>query len=130
MLFTACLAQPENPREAKLVAEALEALASALRDWPAEAWERVAAAGSAAAQASAATASSGPGTAPAWGGPREGLFERLVAHAAPVAREPRTRRDAIASAEAVAAVLRCLWPVAQGRSAAPPRLAPALVGAA
>lgn len=88
-MFEACLSLPRDPREAHLLADSLEALARALREWPAEAWRNV-------------------GTQP--GSASASLFERLVARTAPAAREPRNRARALQSAEAVAAVLRVLWP--------------------
>jgi hypothetical protein len=88
-MFQACLTLPQNPREARLVADALERVARALNDWPREAWQKVAA------------------ERPATGA---GLFERLVARVAPVALVNGEREAALASAEATAAVLRCLWP--------------------
>jgi hypothetical protein len=90
-MFAACLSLAQNPAEARLVAENLESLARALRDWPAEAWERVA---------------SDPNP------PRDGLFQRLGSKAAPMAKQSRQRTVAIASAEETAAVLRVLWPQA------------------
>ena len=94
-MFNSCLSVPKTPYEARLVADALESLARALREWPADAWCQL---GAAAARAS------GP----------ESLFERLVARARPLALDPRQREEAIHSAEAVAAVLRVLWPEARG----------------
>jgi hypothetical protein len=91
-MFNSCLSLPKTPREARLVAEALESLARALREWPADAWRR-------------------PGGAPAAkGSGPDSLFERLVARARPLALDRRQREEAIRSAEAVAAVLRVLWP--------------------
>jgi len=88
-MFEACLQLPRDPREARLLADALDALARALRDWPAEAWRNVA-----------------DQPAP----PEAGLFERLVARTAPAALDARQRTRALESAEAVADVLRVLWP--------------------
>lgn len=89
-MYEACLSLPENRREAALIAEQLEALSRALRDWPTDAWTQVA------AQPAPPTGAS--------------LFERLVNKTAPVAIDPRGRTRALASAESVAAVLRILWP--------------------
>ena len=88
-MFEACLTLPHNPREARLIADVLERVARALNEWPHDAWQRLAA------------------ERPASGA---GLFERLVARVAPLALVPRERKAAVASAEATAAVLRCLWP--------------------
>ena len=100
-MFAACLSVPKNPYEARLVADALESLARALREWPADAWRRL-------------DAMASRPTEP------DGLFERLVARARPLALDPRQREEAIHSAEAVAAVLRVLWPEARaGRGAGP-----------
>ncbi len=98
MNFEACLALPHDPREAALIADNLEALARALRVWPAEAWQAV--------------NSSAPES--------EGLFDRLVARTAPVATDPALRVRSLESAEATAAVLRVLWPEASGRKSPPP----------
>src|SRR5689334_23192110 len=89
MNFEACLALPRDPREAALIADNLEALARALRDWPMDAWLKV----------HAETKAEG------------GLFERLVARAAPAALDPRSKQAAMQSAEAVAGVLRVMWPI-------------------
>jgi hypothetical protein len=88
-MFEACLTLPQNPREARLVADVLERVARALREWPRDAWQKLA------AERPASSA---------------GLFERLVARVAPLALVPGERDAALASAEATAAVLRCLWP--------------------
>jgi hypothetical protein len=88
-MFEACLTLPQNPREARLIADVLERLARVLNDWPREAWQKLA----------AEQAANGAG-----------LFERLVARVAPLALVPAEREAALASAEATAAVLRCLWP--------------------
>ena len=88
-MFEACLSLPQNPREARLVAHVLERVARALREWPRDAWQKLAA------------------ERPAHSG---GLFERLLARVAPLALVPGEREAALASAEATAAVLRCLWP--------------------
>lgn len=98
-MYEACLSLPENRREAALIAEQLEALARALRDWPTEAWRQVAV----------------RPTAPTSGS----LFERLVAKTAADAVNPRGRTRALASAESVAAVLRILWPAEAAAEAAP-----------
>ena len=89
-MYDACLSLPENRREAALIADQLESLARALRDWPTDAWSQVTA------------------RPPEKSG--ESLFERLVAKTAPVAVDPSGRARALASAESVAAVLRILWP--------------------
>jgi hypothetical protein len=86
-MFEACLALPKNPNEAKLIADNLDALANALRDWPHEAWQKV------------STTE-----------PQGGLFERLVAGTAEAALNPTHRTKAMQSAEAVADVLRVMWP--------------------
>lgn len=88
-MFGACLSIAQDPAEARLVAENLESLARALRDWPAEAWERIA---------------SDPNP------PQGSLFERLVSKSAPMAKDRKRRAQAVASAEETAAVLRVLWP--------------------
>ena len=95
-MFEACLTLPQNPREARLVAESLEAVARALREWPADAWAKVP-------------------DADAEGGDDDGLFGRLVKHVAPLAVRPRACGEAIQSAEAAADVLRCLWPESVAR---------------
>jgi|SRR5579864_37084 len=92
MNFEACLSLPRDPHEARLIADNLDALARALRDWPAEAWQRL--------------LDSGAPTG-------DGLFERLAQRAAPAAADKRTRSEAARSAEAVAGVLRVLWPEVQ-----------------
>ena len=89
-LFEACLSLPHNAYEAELLADNLEALARALRDWPAEAWRTV-----------ASTKSLSDSS---------GLFDRLVSRTAPAALEAAHKRHALESAEAVAGVLRVLWP--------------------
>lgn len=94
-MYEACLSLPQNRREAALIAEQLEALARALREWPAEAWRSV----------------SGRATSP-----DASLFERLVARTAPAALDARSRERALISADTVAAVLGVLW-------AAPPEQA-------
>lgn len=88
-MFEACLTLPQNPREARLVADVLERVARALDEWPRDAWQKLAAERTA------------NGT---------GLFERLLARVAPLALVKGEREAALASAEATAAVLRCLWP--------------------
>jgi hypothetical protein len=88
-MFEACLTLPQNPHEAQLLADVLERVARALQEWPREAWQKLAAEDSASST---------------------GLFERLVQRVAPVALMKRERQAALASAEATAAVLRCLWP--------------------
>src|SRR5919198_143747 len=90
-MFESCLTLPQNPYEARLLADSLEAVARALREWPVDAWLKL-------------VRSSDPQRARP-----PGLFDRLVARVAPVAVRPRQRKEAIASAEATAAVLRCLW---------------------
>ena len=116
-MFEACLSLPRNPREAQLIAATLEALARALREWPTDAWRAV--------------ASQGPGTTSTPPGGDSGLFERLVARVAPLVLTVDQRNAAVESAEAAAAVLRCLWPEAQAASRvgdrpdANPALAPA-----
>ena len=96
-MFEACLTLPQNPREARLVADVLERVARALNEWPREAWQKLA----------AERPSDNPG-----------LFERLVTRVAPLALS-RERDAALASAEATAAVLRCLWPEAGAPAAVP-----------
>lgn len=88
MNFEACLSLPHDPREAALIADNLEALARALREWSVDAWLAI------------NTQKS----------PSSGLFERLVARTAPMATDPRQKQIAMESAAAVAAVLRVLWP--------------------
>ena len=88
-MFEACLTLPQNRREARLIADSLDALAGALRDWPTEAWRKV-------------------GTSPTAAPPT--LFERLVARTAPAALDARSRAQVLRSAEAVRDVLRVLWP--------------------
>jgi hypothetical protein len=88
-MFEACLTLPQNPREARLVADVLERVTRALDEWPREAWQKLAA-------------------EPTANG--DGLFERLIARVAPLAVVKGKREAALASAEATAAVLRCLWP--------------------
>ena len=103
MNFEACLSLPRDPREAKLIADNLEALARALRDWPVEAWQKVAARSGAAADSGA-------------------LFDRLLVRTAPAALDPRQRARARESAEAAADVLRVLWPEVTARRADKARL--------
>ncbi|HET6315454.1 MAG TPA: hypothetical protein VFG86_03270 [Chloroflexota bacterium] len=86
-MFEACLTLAQNPNEAQLLAEGLDALARALREWPREAWNQV-------------DASTNDG----------GLFERLVVSTQPAALDERQRPVALKSAEAVASVLRVMWP--------------------
>jgi hypothetical protein len=81
---------PQNRREAVALADQLDALARALREWPLEAWRAVA---------------SEPVTETG------GVFQRLVASTAPLALKSVPRQRALESAEAVADVLRVLWPV-------------------
>jgi len=90
-MFEACLTLPRDPKEARLIADSLEALAQALREWPTEAWYAV-------------------DTAPKG----SGLFERLVARTQEAALDARRKPLATASAEAVADVLRVLWPESRG----------------
>jgi len=90
MNFEACLSLPRDPREAGLIADNLEALAGALRDWPAEAWQRV--------------------LSDETQGDANGLFERLVARTAPAAVDKHGRSQALTSAEACADVLRVMEP--------------------
>ena len=92
MNFEACLSLPHDPREAGLIADNLDALARALREWPAEAWERL------------LTDEKPQG---------QGLFERLAARTAPAALDKGQKAAATRSAEAVADVLRVLWPEAR-----------------
>jgi hypothetical protein len=91
-MFEACLTLPKDPREAQLLADNLDALARALRDWPDDAWRKVSAQPAEPAEGSSS------------------LFERLVARTAPTALEPRKRARAMRSAAAAADVLRVLWP--------------------
>jgi hypothetical protein len=93
MNFEACLSLPHNPREAALIADNLEALARALRDWPTEAWQQLA-------------------TKAADGSKPNGLFERLAQKTASEGLDGRQQAVALASAQAAAAVLRVLWPEA------------------
>jgi hypothetical protein len=95
--FEASLSLPKNQHEARLIAENLEALARALREWPADAWRKAAAG----VPASATETTDAPSS---------DLFTRLVARTAPVALDLRQRTGALQSAEAVAGVLRVLWP--------------------
>src|SRR4051794_17008650 len=87
MNFEACLSLPRNRQEARLVADTFESLARALREWPTESWSAIESTGSSA-----------------------DLFERLVKQTAPYAHDDRSRTQAERSAEAVAGVLRVLWP--------------------
>src|SRR5581483_11343966 len=98
MNFEACLALARDPRAATVIADNLEALGRALRDWPEDAWTKLAAAGAK---------------------PDGGLFERLAARTAQSALNAKQRQQAAQSAEAVAGVLRVLWP-----EATPGRVAP------
>jgi hypothetical protein len=91
MNFEACLSLPHDPREAALIADNLEALARALRDWPVEAWQQLA-------------MKAADGSKP------NGLFDRLAQNTARAALNSPQRAVAQQSAEAVAAVLRVLWP--------------------
>ena len=100
MNFEACLSLPRDPREAALIADNLEALARALREWPVEAWAKLA--GDEQAELAA----------------NEGLFERLAARTAQDAQDPTQRQRALTSVEAAAAVLRVLWP--EPSTVAPP----------
>ena len=92
-MFEGSISLPQNPREAALIAENLEALARALREWPADTWQKVGTAAAAEPEGSSA-----------------GLFERLLVRAAPAALDSRQRTQAVRSAEAAAGVLRVLWP--------------------
>jgi len=98
-VFEACLTLAQNRNEAQLLAESLDALARALREWPREAWQKV-------------------NLHPTGGG----LFERLLARTQPAALDTRQRELALESAEAVAAVLRVLWPDTRAHRAAEPEL--------
>jgi len=93
MNFEACLTLPRDPREAALIADSLDALARALREWPAEAWAKLASQGSA---------------------ETDGLFQRMAVRTAEAALDAPQRAHAVNSAEAVASVLRVLWPAAIG----------------
>jgi len=92
-MFEGSISLPRNPREAALITENLEALARALREWPEDTWQKVGTAAAAEPEGSSA-----------------GLFERLVARAAPAALDSRQRTQAVQSAEAAAGVMRVLWP--------------------
>ena len=98
-MFEACLTLAQNPNEAQLLAESLEAVARALQEWPLEAWHKV------------SLTPTG-----------KGLFERLVARTQPAALDSRQRVIALESAEAVAGVLRVLWPETRPRVEAEPDL--------
>lgn len=91
MNFEACLALAHDPREATVIADNLEALGRALRDWPEDTWSKL-----------AATGAKTDG----------GLFERLAARTAQSALNSKQRTQAAQSAEAVVDVLRVLWPEA------------------
>lgn len=93
MNFEACLSLPRDPREAALIADNLEALARALRDWPVQAWQQL-----------ATSDKTADGSKPT------GLFERLAQNTASAAMDSPQRAVAAQSAEAVAAVLRVMWP--------------------
>ena len=93
-MFEACLHLPKTAKEADLIAENLDALATALRDWPVEAWQKV----------------EPPDSDPSAEGPNVGLFERLIARTAATALDPRQSTRAMHSARAVAGVLRVMWP--------------------
>ena len=86
-MFEVCLTLAQNPHEAQLLAESLDGVARALREWPLDTWHKV------------NLTPTGPG-----------LFERLVARTQPAALDSRKRVLALDSAEAVADVLRVLWP--------------------
>jgi hypothetical protein len=90
MNFEACLSLPRDPREAALIADNLEALGRALREWPTDGWAQL------------ATSSEAP----------DGLFKRLALRTAQAALDAKQRKHAEQSAEAAAAVLRVLWPEA------------------
>ena len=100
MNLEACLRLPRDPREAALIADSLDALARALRDWPDEAWLKLS------EQESSE---------------QDGLFQRLAMRTAEAQLDARQRTHATRSAEAVASVLRVLWP-----EATPPRRAIAI----
>jgi len=91
MNFEACLRLPRDPREAALIADSLEALARALREWPDEAWLTL----DEQQQSSSE---------------KDGLFHRLAMHTAEADLDPPQRAHASTSAEAAASVLRVLWP--------------------
>jgi hypothetical protein len=91
MNFEACLTLPRDPREAVLIAETLESLAGALRTWPTEAWRKLASNNE----------------------PTDGLFGRLAQRTAQSDLTPEQRKRAAESADAVAGVLRVLWPQPQ-----------------
>jgi hypothetical protein len=93
MNFEACLSLPRDPREAAVIADNLESLGRALREWPAEAWTKL-----------AKGSTEQPGS----------LFERLAVRTAEAALDARLRVQALESVEATAAVLRVLWPEASG----------------
>ena len=88
MNFEACLSLPRDPREAVLIADTLESLARALRTWPTEAWRTLATKNEAV----------------------DGLFGRLAHRTAQSDLTPEQRKRAAQSADAVAGVLRVLWP--------------------
>jgi hypothetical protein len=100
MNFEACLSLPRDPREAALIADNLDALARALRSWPADAWGKL-----------------GAGTQDS--STPVGLFERLALRTAEAGLDAPQRKRALESAEAAAGVLRVLWPeTASGESPA------------
>ena len=109
MNFEACLRLPRDPREAALIADNLEALARALREWPDEAWLKL------------AEQQQSP--------EKGGLFQRLAMHTAEADLDAPQRAHASTSAEAAASVLRVLWPArntaseAVATQATPPELA-------
>ena len=100
-MFDACLSLPRDPREAALIADQLDAVARALRDGRDRTRQATSSSDDRVTTDDRAT------------DPGSRLFERLMARVAPLAARPREREAAIASAEATAAVLRCLWPELQ-----------------
>jgi hypothetical protein len=90
-MFDATLTLAQNRREAQALAETLESVARALREWDVPAWE-------AAAERAVTEESS--------------HFERLIQQVATKELDARGRTQAVRSAEAVTGVLRVLWPSA------------------
>ena len=113
-MFSALLSLPKDRMEARLVADALDGVARALREWPTDAWKQV---------RQTTDPSSSP--APLAETATAGLLERLVGYVAPVTGDTRAKKEALRSAEASAAVLRSLWPSSRTLTVALPPTEPA-----
>lgn len=99
-MFSALLSLPRDRSEARLVADALDGVARALREWPVDAWQ----------QLRQRSADGGQTTEPLVERATAGLLQRLLAHVAPLSGDARRKSQALRSAEVTASVLSVLWP--------------------